>query len=421
MTGPVVLYSSCPEVIVVAKRQDAHSRSSIEIGIWLMAATIACLASGSPNTASAQDSTFVPYDAGRAAVSDNLDMNHRKSIWVKVQPAAQTLADVYWRIPEYHDEQSFPIPGNLFGPYVYLYASPYIGGFTRASQISEQGPQGTLAAIVYVDASPDVALSQPPYAGLHLRGGINCVWLATNSTGTAWSAFVSQGNTALGCVRVAPGAPLPPSLVVYRFSDPANLRFDDFPAAARFGRAQLSGQPLFGVKCLDGWCEIGPPFEAPAPSPGGPRERRIRGWHDEQVLGVADGFGVVRPSFSATIVPEPNLDRLTEMSFANWTVVARIALTADPATTSKYYRWGLRAGVNVLAIQRLPTGKWRASVTPSTGVGAGTRFIWLKPVTREVHFDAVVPGTARFRWMSGDDGVWVPCGQACCSADAGIY
>lgn len=400
---------------MVAKRQDAHSRSPIETRVWLMAATIACLASSLSNTGGAQDSIFVPFIAVSTLEGDSNDVAHRKVIKDRIGNAVRTLALVHWQIPEYHDEQSFPIPGNAFGPYAYLYASPYIGGFTRASQIAEQGSQGTLAAIVYVEAPANSALPQP-YDNLHLKGGINCVWLATNHAGTVWSSSVSQGNTPAGCVRG-----MAAQLVVYRFSHPATLRFDDFPAAARFGRAAVSGQPLLGVKCLAGWCEMGPIGERPA-NPGaiGPRERRVRGWHDEQTLGLADAAGVVRPSFSATIVPEPNLDAKTEMSFANWTNVARIRLTANPPPNTKYERWGLRSGVNVFAIQRLAAGTWRASVIPSTGASAGVRHIWLKPVTREVHYDAVVPGTARFRWMSGDDGVWVPCGQACCSADGGI-
>jgi hypothetical protein len=85
--------------------------------------------------------------------------------------------------------------------------------------------------------------------------------------------------------------------------------------------------------------------------------------------------------------------------------------------TSKYVRWGFRTGSNFLEFQYADTAqnnKWRARIIHSDG-----SFKQWHYMQRTVHFDVSVPPIVRFRWTGIDDGVWAPCGNACCKAADG--
>jgi hypothetical protein len=117
----------------------------------------------------------------------------------------------------------------------------------------------------------------------------------------------------------------------------------------------------------------------------------------------------LKPGFRAMIMPTPNVDQMSAADFhkAAFTRVARIRLFSDPPAGTKYFEMGFRSGLNFLEIRHQNTG-WEARL-----VSGGTT----TPVAlfdRVPHYDAVVPGTARFRWNLKDDGAWAPCGQACC-------
>lgn len=348
------------------------------------------------------------------------------------------IGRMYFDIPEYHDEQQFPISASAYGPMVYVYASPFLGQFRHMSDISEQGKYGAFAALIDVDAPLESELPAP-YRRLALNPGVNCLWLA-NPAGspTGWTAYVTRGDALEGCRRPeepSAGAPPIPSLSVVA-SGSMEFGHADYPAVARISEARFSppdvfGQPLIGVKCLAAWCEIGPTGFQPRAVLGGATGRfeRIKGWHDEQLLAMETG-GSLRPAVRATIIPDRSLERYgvrsflpTDRSAANWNVnwvaVATIVLHGVPPAESKYARWGLRQGENYLFLRRVGPDlerDWQMSVVHQSG---GQRHIWTN-VTREPHTDVLVPPTARWRFASFDpQGVWVRCGEACCSGDGG--
>jgi hypothetical protein len=380
--------------------------------------------SGTIRIAIAQDTTCVAlFDSMRKNLGvntrtralncvDRADDRRRARVFERIRSEMVDLAQLPWKIPEYHDEQPFAMPAGGYGPMAYIFASPYIGGFKYVWQIREQGRMGILAAVVFVDAPSGTVLTGP-YAKLHLKAGMNCIWLA-NNTGTGagnWEAFVTpaSGTTAV-CARPTPSvppAPAPAPLKVTRETF-SGFRQDDYPGAARFGEA-TSGQPLLGVRCLDGWCELGP-GDTPMPGLGGTkRERLVRGWHDSQRLSVRDAAGF-HPGPRAYIVPEENLDQLSPADFTSWRRVAVITFVDDPAGT-KYATWGLHRDQNFVDA-RFTSGKWEFQVS----AGSRPPRAWTHVVPMS-HLDAPVPGTVRWRWTLLDEGIWIPCGNQCCHVD----
>jgi hypothetical protein len=172
---------------------------------------------------------------------------------------------------------------------------------------------------------------------------------------------------------------------------------------------------------VDAWCEIGPGANnarQTLPTGLGGREAQIKGWHDEQRLVEMTREGRYLPTIRAKITPAPGIDGIRLADFQTWRHMATITLPADPPTSSKYWRWGLRRGNNRLMLRQVGAG-WEVLLQPPALAG-GARprpTPWLFVGERHMHFDAAVPPTARFRWTFGDDGAWVPCGQGCCKVE----
>ena len=202
------------------------------------------------------------------------------------------------------------------------------------------------------------------------------------------------------------------------------------------------------------------------------RTARIKGWYDEQFLAVVDDEGNTTPSLiRGRVFPALELDHVrtsdTSVSasatgvFVDWTVVAWIVLdtlpmaapggpallaggpsllrgqvgqyntrlnfesrvdASTPVTRSELNRLEMCHGtsdechVSKSAWPQLAScstdGQWWARV-----VAPSERLKYLC-VTRRGHENLrgtfSVPGTARWRWMASDEGVWNACGQGCC-------
>ncbi len=382
----------------------------------------------------AQDTVIVvPYNKSTIDEAYNTDSIRRKRSVETLQPQINHIGSLYFSIPEYHDQQQFQIGPNAYGPMAYIYASPYIAAYTNMSDIQEQGPYGTFAALVEVDALAGVVLP-PPYAALSLQPGVNCLWLA-NPTGNipaGWRAYVTPQAGGMGCIRPTPGPGAPTPLRVY-YTPAAPYKHADIPPVARFGEAQAPptaafGQPLLGVPCLDGWCEVGPAigFVPRAGGSGIGKKGNIKGWYDEQMLAYQDATGVLRPAVRAVLEPVDTLEKMSMAKLSTtvdatnpnvgWVQMATIILgESDPPTSTKYWKWGLRRGENILYLRNTTTG-WQMSIKHR---GGHTRWIW-QDVKLEQHFDVPVPGTARWRFASYDPfGVWFRCGDYCCSGSGG--
>lgn len=351
---------------------------------------------------------------------NNVDSTRRARSIAQVETQAANLASVLMDIPEYHDEGRLPAgndaAGNPYlGPMAHIYASPNLGGFTRRAQIVGQSAPGLLVAFVVVNLGSGETLPAS-YRRLYLRGGLNCIWLnlSSSSPGTQYKAFVSQGTASGSCPKPTQTSPAL-DVVETRYG---NRNHNDYPAAARFD-TDVTGQPVLGLKCLDAYCEIGTTPQAvrrPTGLPSNPRrERVIKAWHDEQLLAVRGTDNIWRPStVRATIVPEPNIDRYDAADFnQQWRHMADVLIHGS-LSQGKYYDWGLREGANEVWL-RYDGVRWQAQIR-APGASQGAWRIWTN-VKRTVHENAAVPGTARFRWTVADDGIWVPCGNACCQAD----
>lgn len=362
-------------------------------------------------------------------------------------------SEMHWLIPEFHDEQSFKTSPTEFGPVAMVYASPALAGFEEEAQILEHEARammegttadpaiaGMLAAVVYVDAPPTAQL-ETPYLQLGLVPQLNCVWIVATprqsgrpSSGVAsWHAYVTHPKPDMPCDSREAAHPL---AVVRTTQFPtggalAGRRFEsaDVPAVGRFTFTR-DGKPLLGVRCATGWCDLGPqrsngqPDFAPAhfDLSGIPELRdlvqaNVAGWYDEQILSDYDP-ATKRPrpgSVRATLVPYSReyrpADVFDVVLSPRIDVVAYLYLHDDPAGTV-YARasWGLKRGLNVITLRSSDPDKWIASVRNGSLTPPHD---WAN-VDKHPHFDQVVISTARFRWASTDDGIWVACGMACC-------
>lgn len=201
---------------------------------------------------------------------------------------------------------------------------------------------------------------------------------------------------------------------------------------------------------------------------------RIKGWYDEQYLAFLDNETHTRPSVvRGRIFPARGLDSLRNVdttmapaetgAFRYWTDAAWIVLDTLPAG------WARTPSLSLSAVTALPQadplqqykarlnldarpvptdrlspvhmnrlqlchgsvgncgigradqvpllncdgqGDWWAKVTDTTNQ---QKYMC---VTRRGHMNLrgkfAIPGTARWRWMASDEGVWNACGQGCC-------
>jgi hypothetical protein len=359
------------------------------------------------------------------------------------------LAKMFFDIPEYHDEGRLPAGRDpsgaaVLGPLAGIYASPFLQGFTRPSQIYEQGPRGTLAAIVVIELRDQERLPLT-YTRLQLDSGMNCVWLAVDPpppgvkkteraylTNLKYRAYVSHPpSSSPSCDR---NGSMSPELRVVAVQNDAFRTDGSYPGVARFD-TDGSGNPVLGFRCLSAFCEIGVNRGADVRTPDGltrtnldrvqwrtqpattgklGERKNIKAWHDEQTLAIRDSYFVWRPSkVRATIIPDTGAIALDSVDFEDrWVRVANISIEGTVPGGSKYARWGLRHGNNFVEFRyNRAGGKWLAQIVWDDGSAKAWR-----NMKRTVHHDVTVPPIVRFRWTGADDGVWAPCGNACCNA-----
>ena len=371
----------------------------------------------------------------------------RDSAVAKTDAEALRLVKIFFEIPEFHDEGRLPATNDLsnhalLGPFAGIFASPFVHGFRRPGQIYEQGMPGLMAALIVVDSQKGDVMPES-YKRLQLANGLNCIWLylpppAAGSTYNGvltkdlpFQAYVTHPPAGSKCDRtVSLSAPL--SVVPVQAAMTAD---STYPPFARFD-VDSAGWPVFGFRCLNAFCEVGTskgktrrPLDIP---PGGeanvnvPETARkvsvIKGWHDEQVLAIRDQAGVWRQSGArAHITPEPAAANYDSASFDHkWQRVATLFIH-DLDRKSKYaVVWHLANGANEVWFQ-FDGKQWLAEIRRDTTI-ANRRVTLRHPMrymTRTPHYDVAVPADVRFRWASLDDGVWAPCGQACCKAGDG--
>lgn len=330
------------------------------------------------------------------------------------------MDSMHWLIPEFHDEQRFAERATgKFGPVANIFASPALGGFQHDGQLLEHDALGMIAAVIFIDTTDGAAMPSE-YRRLGLEPGVNCLWISLQrGRRNPWQARMTSAKAGSPCNRDDVSAR---PLAVRRttaYPGIGILTSADIPPVARF-TWDTQRRPLLGVRCLIGWCDIGPARGEGAPdfTPlnlvasltefAGNRAALIPAWHDQQTLANYGTDGEVVPgTVDATIIPL-NTEYTSPASFSTPQRVAIVYLHTDPAGTPYADVWGMKAGANVVSLQG-GTVPWAASVTEP----GGTSRPWSN-VHRHMHYDIAVIPTARFRWASADDGIWVGCGQACC-------
>lgn len=322
-------------------------------------------------------------------------------------------------IPETGDEQRLRGDATTLGPVAGIYFSPFMPGFRQRWQLAAHvsaTSKGVLAAFVVVVREPGPPTPIPQYyRELFLDYGKNCIFLEPLASGyQAWVVTVPT-RTPCRTVGVAPRGPLPVVVTPTGFAQTDNApsaRFADDP----------DGRPALGFPCLRDWCEVSASGAYRTPMVFGyTRELRIKGWHDEQYLGMQSGSSWVPTPLRAAIVPIPGAEDYDDVAFTNvFRYVADVFLDQNPPA-GKYWDRGFRRGRNTIELRNdVAGGKgWQFRITARDGAEAGYTPKLLRGMAMP-HMDVPVPGTPRFRWAGLDDDMWVPCGNQCCTSDGSI-
>src|SRR5262249_28869418 len=132
---------------------------------------------------------------------------------------------------------------------------------------------------------------------------------------------------------------------------PYSNSYVDYPPTTRFIEG-TGGRTLIGVRCATSWCVVGPPgfgdipASAHANATGIPPKAQsvVKGWFDDQVLGIPDGsgkFGIHR-KVRASAIPDAALgslkvaDFMTPVGRETYKVVGRTYFPDPIPTDSKY-------------------------------------------------------------------------------------
>jgi hypothetical protein len=273
---------------------------------------------------------------------------------------------------------------------------------------------GVPVAVVYASAA---------YSNGYLKfsRGYNCVWLKYAAP-NAWTARV-RPNGSETCPAF-PSNALATDPKVYRWTftkgSQANpVPPESIPSVARWDRDQR--KVFIGVKCADGWCDIGPSEgNKTLPLQAGTRDE-IKGWYDEQILAEDNGQGGLKNDYlSAKIVPTVQSGTLKLSQFEDWQQVAtyyldhytkaygrKLKVIPDKTNINVGYEIWLRHNDDLG-----PNDGWQAEIR-SAVLGNSVAV----SVKREGHETGAfhVPGTARWEWSENDETAWVRCAEGCCS------
>lgn len=334
---------------------------------------------------------------------------------------AFAMANGYYHycIPEYHDDQRFSVgaSGNpsTYGPLAHVLASPHLGDFAEHS-----GFDGRWVNVAIVDIDDPVARMPAPYVRLGLRGRHSCVYLRHEhpASGPMYLGLVVSPVPGKCPTNPASGKALPVH------EEPAVADLNENPAVARFVETDANGVAV-GVRCASSWCNVGtrqapPSAHASQAALTATSRGVVKGWFDDQVLGVPEPTArhMMRRSARASVIPDPRLGTYTIAEFlADSQRVARVYFPAF--VPRKYAAAGYGHGVTTVWL--------RAREVPGDAGGRDTVWAarlengghWSNPLhaVRTDHSTVpglVIPGTARWRWDADDEELWVACSVGCC-------
>lgn len=332
-------------------------------------------------------------------------------------------------VPEYHDEQrltkGLQANDDYYGiAYSYAYPIPTVSPLQ-----THLGFDTRFVNVASVTVTGSVGPASSPYRGLNLQSGENCVYLKHIHAGASarWEARILPPVSGL-CTGGG-GAPIQTEEELLG-STPS-----DYPTVTRWMEGP-GRKPLLGVRCGDRWCIIGPGANAALSAvhmgqagAGSSSRWTVRGWHDEQTLGVLgtpSDHGILQNGPRLSLVPHDLLETRQIKDFLgdDWIPVATVIVPDGVALPAKYGArpgYGLAPGVNTISIRASGSYPytWRARLTNSSTCPASLPnggCVYARNVHWEDHssLTSFVPGTARWRWKDNDEEMWVRCGLGCC-------
>jgi hypothetical protein len=296
------------------------------------------------------------------------------------------------------------------------------------------------AAVVYADA---------PYDRLGIEKGLNCLYVWRYQTGTppvtAWEARMVPKGTDLTCPTLQRTLlPNGKDLEVKSFTSvPGFPDADDYPDVARWDwDAEHDGQYI-GIKCGAAWCEVGdkgftPSLPMPDVEKANPKYARvlaIKGWHDRQMLAKREGAGLVPSGVEGIIWPDPELGDRGNDDYEDWVPSANVVLQAPDTDDEVVDTYKEKYNFERTSFSKPVRMEIRRFKQENAGDGTPKPDVWTVNVKRhrwlflhdhkkrDLEYRSVgagftpnykVPGVARWRWLTNDEGSWTRCSEGCC-------
>jgi hypothetical protein len=308
---------------------------------------------------------------------------------------------------ELHDCQRLVVPGEQtpleLGPLTALYVNrDSLEGLNTGSGA------GVVAEIINYDTVS--------YSTLGIQPGLNCLWVEPGASddGTGWRAAVRQAPDGATCATADfDGAPST-ALDVHRLQHGGSV----YPSTGRWmwdGADSIQSQYI-GIRCGDGWCELGPSGFTPTGSIADSSE--VPGWFDEQYISYGPGNSLqvseiwarLEPTDSIWLTDDPaTFD--TPRGIHVMTIVFQGGNSTGPGRTAYHNKLGLPPGLDRHEIRmrtRMVSGtyEWEAK-SPGSGWTRISRLPYTHGVT----------GSVRWLWLYDDEGGWLPCDRGCCPVD----
>jgi hypothetical protein len=280
------------------------------------------------------------------------------------------------------------------------------------------------------------------YRPLGIMPGFNCLFVWVRGQYRAKMVPVSA-DVECKKIHTNPDSLVGKPLDVREFQAGAGYTDADYPPVARWDWDPWNRSHYMGIKCMSAWCEIGdfgfvtsPSHPAP-PLPADARVWKIKGWYDEQHLAIASDGKLIPGPARGTVVPNPKLPTYDRDSLYSrqWKHVASMLLdrasplyrlklllqgdSPDPArmTTLSFCK-GTAKECQIANPPAAPESEswwslwqadpWWGKITAPDGA------VQYRYVVRRKHPGIKIPATARWRWETDDERMWVFCPEGCC-------
>jgi hypothetical protein len=294
-------------------------------------------------------------------------------------------------------EQCRPNCADEYGPLAYVVADDDLDTWTNPGDFAT----AKRVAVIFIKGA---------YEDLHLREGSNSLYVRYDSAAPApkrWTAWMNDSTSTLEIMQYDP--------------ESCCTNAADFPGIARWDWNKNDKNQVIGVKCGNGWCEIGKKVKKEPPVHAGGKTRRIKGWHDAQRLAIDAGNGKLKPGMStpATVFPIENLEALKDTAdFKDkWVKVATVK--SDTSYERLKIPYNPKDSSELSIMYDSQAKKWNAKMssrdTTGTTIDAFFEVRMMPHINpQDPSDDRRIPGVARWGWEADDESIWTRCANGCC-------